>query len=77
MTDNFPERASGLGERGHAGLWVTDPASPGPFAAACVAICVIDREVAARSQLRVAKNNLRVFDERSNLSIDALTTCTR
>lgn len=37
----------------------------------------IDRQVADRSQIRVAKNNVRVFDERSDLSIGALATCTR
>jgi hypothetical protein len=35
-----------------------------------------DGEVADRSQIRVAKNNVHVFDERANLPIDALTTCT-
>jgi hypothetical protein len=38
----------------------------------------IDRQVADRSQVRVAKNNVRVFfDERSDPSIGALATCTR
>lgn len=36
-----------------------------------------DGEAADRSLVRVAKNHVRVFNERSNLSIDALTTCTR
>lgn len=36
-------------------LWARDPASPGLFAAVCVAICVIDRDVAACSQVLVAK----------------------
>jgi fibrillarin-like rRNA methylase len=38
---------------------------------------VPDREVADRSQVRVAKKNVHVFNERSNVLIDALTTRTR